>query len=366
MLSLSWLLQSYSSGRLAPFPLLCSSKITTKKPLKFAVTLRYPQRCKPVCMLLPTPLNTRSCQKPALCSRAAMPRCLHEAAPTPGHSPPHQCEWRNDSVFITHSPLQENAFVLNSSTASTLLASSPARGALPGTQHTPMSRQHQTHRSPQPSELQHLPGAPAPDCSGVPTARLLPAALIPAARRGEATEPALPLVTATTPTASQLSQQHRRTPVILAGLHRCHWLNWKMAGLRSCQRTLIGPAEFAFLVAKMEWKIPGWLSQPKLSLWVWQLKKEKRNPGQSLSRVKIHSQPSPPAAPFTRTSAAVCASWCWGPPGTSRWESAVLVDLATPRERPTEGGSTPLSWRLHTNTTEILTQGAAMSRPCTK
>lgn len=55
---------------------------------------------------------------------------------------------------------------------------------------------------------------------------------------------------------------------------RCHQLNWKVAGLQSCQRTWVWPVVFAFLVA--EWKSPGQLSQPKLSLWVWQFK-EKEN-----------------------------------------------------------------------------------------
>lgn len=50
------------------------------------------------------------------------------------------------------------------------------------------------------------------------------------------------------PTALQLSQWHQSTPEPSGGLHRCHWLNWKMAGLHSCQRTLIWPVVFAFLM----------------------------------------------------------------------------------------------------------------------
>lgn len=33
---------------------------------------------------------------------------------------------------------------------------------------------------------------------------------------------------------------------------RCHQLNWKVAGLHSCQRTWVWPVVFAFLVAKAE------------------------------------------------------------------------------------------------------------------
>lgn len=92
-----------------------------------------------------------------------------------------------------------------------------------------------------------------PDPSGIPRAKLLPTAHAPAAGRGEGTRPALSPATAGTPDSLPIKPV---TPVhpsaFIGGLHRCRGLNWKMAGLHSCQGTLIWPVVFAFLVTKIE------------------------------------------------------------------------------------------------------------------
>lgn len=164
------------------------------------------------------------------------------------------------------------------------------------------------------------------------------------------------------PTALQLSQWHRCTPEPSGGLHRCHWPNRKMAGLHSCQRTLIWPVVFAFLIAKMHRNERSQVdchTHKQAEFVGMTIYKEKKNKKAQVSPVSSSTHSNTHLLPSSSTkSTAIHGSCFWGPQGISCWELALalFVDLAIPRESFT-GGSTPFSWRLHRNAREILTWG---------
>lgn len=100
---------------------------------------------------------------------------------------------------------------------------------------------------------------------------------------------------------------------------RCHQLNWKVAGLHSCQRTWVWPVVFAFLVAKAEQsERAGQLSQPKLSLWIWQFKGKENHQKQA----KVF--PFLCQAPLT--AIAICSP-IPKDPSCNRWCQLVLGSL---------------------------------------